>query len=103
MRSITLLLFVVPGLLVLPLHHFDSESNIARTTVAAFIAHWSLLVLLTVGYRLSPLHPLARFPGPIMCRISKGWLAYLTVKDKKAHLYIKDLHERYGDIVRIGE
>ncbi|THG98784.1 hypothetical protein EW026_g3461 [Hermanssonia centrifuga] len=37
-----------------------------------------------------------------MCRISKGWLAYLTVKDKKAHLYIKDLHERYGDIVRIG-
>lgn len=38
-----------------------------------------------------------------MCRISKGWLAYLAARDHKMYIYIKKLHEQYGDIVRIGK
>ncbi|PSR70846.1 hypothetical protein PHLCEN_2v13287 [Hermanssonia centrifuga] len=36
-----------------------------------------------------------------MCKVSKIWLAYVASKGKQ-HLYIQDLHNRYGDAVRIG-
>lgn len=53
-------------------------------------------------YRLSPMHPLARYPGPVLFRISK--LVYIwKVWNGKQHLYLKSLHERYGDVVRTGE
>ncbi|KAF8904735.1 high nitrogen upregulated cytochrome P450 monooxygenase 2 [Gymnopilus junonius] len=52
-------------------------------------------------YRLSPLHPLARHPGPVLCRISKLWMAYISFRGKQ-HEYFKELHLRYGPIVRVG-
>ncbi|CDO71116.1 hypothetical protein BN946_scf184844.g120 [Trametes cinnabarina] len=60
----------------------------------------TILVSISV-YRLSPLHPLAQYPGPLSCRLSKFWMAYISVSGRQ-HLYIKSLHDRYGDIVRIG-
>ncbi len=98
---IILLLLAIPGFMVAPLRsHF---TTLANTIAAAFIVHWSLPLLMTIGYRLSPLHPLSQLPGPVLCKMSKGWLAYLTAKNQKAHLYVKKLHEMYGDVVRIGK
>ena len=55
----------------------------------------------TVIYRLSPWHPLARYPGPLGCRVSKLWMGAVCVPGFQ-HRYIQALHERYGDVVRIG-
>ncbi|KAG6819363.1 hypothetical protein H0H93_012546 [Arthromyces matolae] len=57
------------------------------------------LVTSTVAYRLSPFHPLAKYPGPILCKVSK--LYHVTVAfNGKQHGHYRDLHRRYGDIVR---
>ncbi|KAJ9649898.1 hypothetical protein H2198_010782 [Neophaeococcomyces mojaviensis] len=60
-----------------------------------------LFLLVRLLYRVSPFHPLAHVPGPILPRVSSLWLIY--------HAWIGDectvvhgLHERYGPIVRTG-
>lgn len=59
------------------------------------------LTLETVVYRLSPLHPLASFPGPIANKITSLELARAVATGKRRH-YTNDLHTKYGPIVRIG-
>ncbi|KAJ2969440.1 hypothetical protein NUW54_g12963 [Trametes sanguinea] len=61
----------------------------------------STLFLSIVFYRLSPFHPLAQYPGPMMCKLTKFWMAYLSLEGYQ-HLYVQRLHDRYGDVVRIG-
>ena len=53
-------------------------------------------------YRLSPFHPLAMYPGPTLCKLTKMWTAWISFGGR-AHIYYKTLHDRYGPIVRIGE
>ncbi|KAI0086944.1 cytochrome P450 [Irpex rosettiformis] len=77
------------------------------------VAHWiyaitasyslflSTLVLSIISYRLSPFHPLARYPGPLMCRVSKWWMVWETRGGQQHHWY-KRMHEQYGDAVRTG-
>ncbi|KAF9565398.1 cytochrome P450 [Agrocybe pediades] len=62
---------------------------------------WTALLTSIVTYRLSPWHPLARYPGPILCRLSQFHLAFISLKGKQ-HIYFKKLHEQYGDVVRVG-
>ncbi|KAG7090416.1 hypothetical protein E1B28_009535 [Marasmius oreades] len=72
---------------------------------------WALLVGYTTCYtslftsiliyRLSPFHPLAQHPGPLLARCTKFWLVYHTYPGK-IHLKYKELHRRYGPIVRTG-
>jgi len=52
-------------------------------------------------YRLSPFHPLARYPGPAIAKTSKLWVSYVCAKGD-LHRYYKSLHDRYGDVVRVG-
>ncbi|KAL4246829.1 Cytochrome P450 superfamily protein [Abortiporus biennis] len=52
-------------------------------------------------YRLSPFHPLAKYPGPLLCKVGKIFF-YLKAKDGQQYHYINSLHHQYGDIVRIG-
>ncbi|EKM54122.1 uncharacterized protein PHACADRAFT_257741 [Phanerochaete carnosa HHB-10118-sp] len=98
--SAVLLLGITPGALVVTLHSHFSSSVIAAFII--YVSYWSLLATIVVAYRLSPFHPLARYPGPVLCKISKGWLAYVAGKGGKAHLYVQDLHMRHGEVVRIG-
>ncbi|PMB65937.1 Tryprostatin B 6-hydroxylase [Beauveria bassiana] len=46
-------------------------------------------------------HALCRYPGPFMARLSNFYLLFLS---KRLQLYreLQQLHERYGDIVRLG-
>lgn len=65
------------------------------------IFHVTLIASIVI-YRLSPWHPLARFSGPLVARISMFWTAY-TIRSGKSHVYRKELHDKYGQYVRTGE
>lgn len=51
-------------------------------------------------YRLF-FHPLRHFPGPILARVSKFWHVF-RLSALQNQLLLEDLHQQYGDIVRIG-
>ena len=98
--SLVCLLVGVPGIMtavVLP-HHSDVISA-ARTS---FVTYFTTLVISILAYRLSPWHPLAEYPGPIACKISKLWFAAISLGGKQ-HLYQQQLHDQYGDVVRVGK
>ena len=72
-----------------------------RAVLAALALHLTTVAGATLLYRASPWHPLARYPGPFTHRLSKLVLAW-TTRHGKQWLHVKALHDRYGDIVRIG-
>ena len=92
------LLVVTPALLTIPISYLVSPYT---TLPLAFAGYWSGLVFFTLAYRLSPIHPLAKYPGPVLAKSSKFWGAYHSAIGDQHRCY-KRLHDRYGDIVRIG-
>lgn len=93
------LLVGVPAALSTLLHpHYGATSGITMT----FITHYTSLLLSIIVYRVSPFHPLAQYPGPFLAKITKLYHAWQVYKGKQ-HIYLKDLHERYGEVVRTGE
>jgi hypothetical protein len=68
----------------------------------AFVTFSTALLGSISLYRLSPLHPLAKYPGPTRCKLTKIWMAWISFGGR-AHIYYKTLHDKYGPIVRIGE
>src|SRR4051794_10113714 len=52
-------------------------------------------------YRLSPFHPLAKYPGPVLCKVSRLWTAYLSWTGQQ-HRYYHHLHQKYGPVIRTG-
>ncbi|EMD39450.1 hypothetical protein CERSUDRAFT_111756 [Gelatoporia subvermispora B] len=69
----------------------------AVTAALFFITLTTSIVL----YRISPFHPLAQYPGPLLHKVSRLYLTWITMQGR-AHLYTQQLHERYGDVVRVG-
>jgi cytochrome P450 len=51
-------------------------------------------------YRLF-LHPLRKYPGPTLGKLSKFHYAYICATGK-SHRYLEALHQKHGDIVRYG-
>jgi len=97
--SLATLLIVIPALLSGPISYTVQSPYIALSL--AFAAYWSSLVFFTVAYRHSSFHPLAKYPGPFLARTSKWWSAYLSGTGNQ-HRLLKRLHDRYGDVIRIG-
>ncbi|KAL5532689.1 hypothetical protein ACEPAF_4463 [Sanghuangporus sanghuang] len=54
-----------------------------------------------VLYRISPMHPLAKYPGPLSLKISK-FVAMYHASGGKQYTYFKSLHDTYGPFVRVG-
>ncbi|KAJ7454733.1 cytochrome P450 [Mycena latifolia] len=93
------LLALPPAILtVFVLPHMSGILSAALLTFAVYI---SSLVISIIVYRLSPFHSLAKYPGPMLCKVSKLWFAGIAMKGKQ-HLYYSELHRRFGDVVRIG-
>jgi hypothetical protein len=67
----------------------------------ALPAYWAALSGSVVSYRLSPFHPLARYPGPLLARVSRFWAMRVMLSGVQ-HKVSHDLFERYGDVVRTG-
>ncbi|KAF9223441.1 cytochrome P450 [Gyrodon lividus] len=93
------LLVFVPGILTTLL--LSNLSSTVRTLACTCLLYYSTILTSILVYRLSPFHPLAKYPGPIPCRISKFWMAWMS-SDGKQHKYYYNLHQKYGDVVRIG-
>jgi len=97
--SLVTLLIVIPALLSGPIS--STVRSPYPALPLAFAAYWSGLVYFTLAYRLSSFHPLSKYPGPLLAKASKWWAAYLSGTGDQ-HRYLKRLHDRYGDVVRIG-
>ncbi|KAN0137390.1 Cytochrome P450 [Lactarius tabidus] len=94
-----LLCFIVPALLSIPISYHVPWASAAA--VFAFVTYWSALTCFTLMYRFSPFHPLAKYPGPAIAKASKLWGSYHT-STGNIHRCYKNLHERFGDVVRVG-
>ncbi|PPQ88066.1 hypothetical protein CVT25_013674 [Psilocybe cyanescens] len=93
-----LLLGVPFGLSALYLPHAGTFAWAALTVVPLF---WGSVVTSIVLYRLAPWHPLAGYPGPLLCRVSKLYPAFVSLGGKQ-HIFYTQLHAKYGDVVRVG-
>ena len=93
------LLIVIPAILSTLISNLVRSPYIAL--LIAFVAYWSGLVYFTLAYRLSQFHPLAKYPGPVLAKSSKFWAAYHSAIGDQHRCYMR-LHDRYGDVVRIG-
>ena len=96
-----LLLFGPPTLVALQWGIPKGTDPVVRLLFRTYVTYLSALSLSVIGYRLSPIHPLARYPGPLGAKISKFWHAFIATTGKQHH-YVKRLHEQYGNVVRIG-
>ncbi|RHZ46023.1 cytochrome P450 [Aspergillus thermomutatus] len=74
--------------------------DMAWSTIVLYGMVLFLIRLLIVSlYRLY-FHPLARYPGPLLCRISiLPSLYYAWTGDR--HLFVDKLHEAYGKVLRL--
>jgi len=93
------LLLVIPVLLSIPIAY--TGRSLYSAVPLAFATYTGALILFTLAYRLSPSHPLAKYPGPVIAKTSKWWAAYISARGD-SHRYYKYLHDIYGDVVRIG-
>ncbi|KAF8919510.1 cytochrome P450 [Mucidula mucida] len=75
----------------------------ALATSALMLAvHTTVMVGITLLYRLSPLHPLWAYPGPIMHKLTSLTLLQMVASGKRFDV-IKRLHNEYGTFVRTGK
>lgn len=69
--------------------------------VRIWLCYVSSICLSIAVYRLS-LHPLKRFPGKLLAKLSTlRWIKAAAV-DRKWHLEVQKMHNTYGDFVRIS-
>lgn len=99
MLPLLLLCFIIPALLSVPISYHVRWPSVA--VLLAFVTYGSALTSFTLMYRLSPFHPLSKFPGPALAKTSKLWASYHCATGDM-HRCFKSLHERYGDVVRVG-
>lgn len=85
------------------LGYFANYSVLAAISmlVQCQLVYLTSLAACIILYRLSPLHPLAEYPGPVMARITSGYWAKVT-SDMTPRIKLVELHQKYGDWVRIG-
>ena len=89
---------LIPGAVV----SHELQGSPFATYGLSFTVFYITLLLSILLYRLSPWHPLARYPGPFIGRVTLLWTAYV-IQTGKAHIYRKHLHDTYGPYVRVGE
>jgi hypothetical protein len=98
-KIVAILLLGIPTLLSkLLVSHYGLLRGIALT----FVVYHTTLLFSIVLYRTSPAHPLARYPGPLSAKITRIYWAWIAVEGHQ-HRRLAEMHEQYGDIVRIGE
>lgn len=84
---------------------FVTDACVTQSLVEAFSFDVALvggLFTSMLVYRLY-LHPLRSFPGPLVSRLSSLWAFKQQCPDLRFYVKLGDLHDRYGDFVRISK
>lgn len=79
----------------------EAQTSHLLLTLLYVVVFAASVVLLSICYRLSPLHPLANYPGPRSWWFTNLQLVRLAMSGKR-HQRIHELHMRHGPIVRVG-
>ncbi|KAJ3998702.1 cytochrome P450 [Lentinula boryana] len=80
----------------------DLKNGISRVVyLFTYGAFYASLLSSIVLYRLSPFHPLAKVPGPMMHKVSKLWSVWICWQGRQ-HTEFKVMHDKYGPVVRTG-
>ncbi|THH32413.1 hypothetical protein EUX98_g1775 [Antrodiella citrinella] len=96
---LTVLLIIHPVIATLLL--LSHVSTLASLGIAFGVYHATLLSSIAF-YRVSPFHPLARYPGPVLLKLSSLWVYEMGISGKR-HLVIQKMHEQYNsEVIRIG-
>ncbi|KAJ7729246.1 cytochrome P450 [Mycena maculata] len=91
LKPLLRLMLVLPSAPVaLLLPHYASPFS---AVCVAYGTSYATLVASVLLYRLSPFHPLAKYPGPVLARLSKMWAIYQTCTGK-THVAFLNLHRR---------
>ncbi|KAL6921196.1 hypothetical protein ACHAPO_006104 [Fusarium lateritium] len=81
----------------------DVKSIASFKSVITLVGVWFFYHVLVALYNISPFHPLSRFPGPKVAAASYLYEAYYDWwRVGRYGKVIRDMHERYGPIVRIN-
>ncbi|KAJ6588130.1 cytochrome P450 [Mycena capillaripes] len=94
-------LLVIPPLVIAFLPQ-EYPRELLGSLLSAYTLYYAGLLVSVITYRISPVHPLSKYPGPVVCKISKLWLTFVVSRGKKLHVYLKGLHDKYGSVIRIG-
>ena len=96
-------MLLLVGAPALPCYFLAPYSNTrALGALLSYAIFYVSLASSIVLYRISPVHPLAKYPGPLSMKISKFVWSYHASTGKQ-HIVFKKLHDKYGSIVRVGE
>ncbi|TFY77232.1 hypothetical protein EWM64_g6780 [Hericium alpestre] len=85
---------------ILLLHNLSFAPSFL-TIFTSYAAYLLSLTLSLVIYRLSPLHPLAKYPGPPIATLTDFWGAWQFWNGHQ-HTVTKALRDRYGPIIRVA-
>lgn len=72
-----------------------SPGRLAQKTVQVIL--W---IMVTIIYNLY-LHPLRKYPGPLLARATGWWYIYHLCNGTQGKAFLK-AHHKYGDVVRVG-
>ncbi|KAK0726433.1 cytochrome P450 [Apiosordaria backusii] len=79
------------------------KSAFTLTSILSVVGVWLGYRILVALYNISPFHPLSRFPGPKIAAASYLYEAYYDwIRGGRYGPKIREMHERYGPIVRIN-
>jgi hypothetical protein len=92
-------IFVATVVIIANIEHVSWSLSVSFTGVLTLIFLSDHLGSMIV-YRLF-LHPLRLFPGPKAARITSLWIIKHNLPDLKLYVKLYNLHDRYGDFVRI--
>ncbi|KAJ3803481.1 hypothetical protein F5876DRAFT_85251 [Lentinula aff. lateritia] len=93
-----LLLICLPICLGLGLHSYRDHASLFISVFETLLIFIGSLLSSLIIYRLSPLHPLYAFPGPVLLRISRLASFKILFTGKQHELIYQQLHEKYGPV-----
>lgn len=103
MEAFKIVLFLTLAQALLLLKTISSEGlYYGIISYAAISGSYCLALFTSIGFYRLVLHPIRRFPGPFPARVTKLYTTWLN-RDWKLHLRYLEMHEKYGDFVRVGK
>jgi hypothetical protein len=91
-------------LFVISLWQTQPHLREASLPLVLLSCNWNYFIALgssIAAYRLL-FHPLRKYPGPLLGKLSKFYVSYIGLTRGGLHLWLEDLHAKHGKIVRYG-